>query len=626
MSADTEIRQGQLISPFGTGALHVSSEGISLITGGLDYWFHEYTGEGFDETEFKIEEPRLQRILNVDFFFCPPDFRRRDRYAGNQTNKEIKIPLFRFPRTYFCQRCGQLQRLNPTDKSTRNCECGSKKMVPVPLVAICDHGHAQDFPWNEWVHKTPTPACNGRKLFFKDTGVPGLGGLKVQCQECNADRSLFNVTSATDHEHSFLSDTLSESGDRYLCRGEKPWLNNAKDQSCSRPLRASLRSASNLYFPVIRSAIHIPYPGIPKRLQWAFNHNTELTTVLDLVPEISLEKLRGRFHDLNGFDDDEIKKAINVYLEEKKKSKEQSQGKKLSEIQQELRHEEYDILSNTCNADDLKVKKIELDKYSSTVKDFFSTVCLVERLRETRALAGFTRLFPETDMGPEDLQRLMRDDPPVRGRKWLPANIIYGEGIFLLLDEKKLRAWESLTAVVARAENLSKNYAQAQAARKLLPKDISPRFVLIHTLAHLLMNQMTYEAGYSSASLRERLYVSLDNKREMRGLLIYTAAGDSDGTMGGLVNLGEPGQLERTLAQALENARWCSADPVCMEMGDHGGQGPDNCNLATCHNCGLVPETACEEFNRFLDRGLVVGNEKHPEMGFFAAAINPGKR
>jgi hypothetical protein len=103
----------------------------------------------------------------------------------------------------------------------------------------------------------------------------------------------------------------------------------------------------------------------------------------------------------------------------------------------------------------------------------------------------------------------------------------------------------------------------------------------------------------------------------MCGLLIYTAAGDSDGTLGGLVHLGKPEYLERTLEQAVENARWCSADPICMEMGSHGGQGPDNCNLAACHNCGLVPETACEEFNRFLDRGLAVGNEDHPEMGFF---------
>jgi len=99
--------------------------------------------------------------------------------------------------------------------------------------------------------------------------------------------------------------------------------------------------------------------------------------------------------------------------------------------------------------------------------------------------------------------------------------------------------------------------------------------------------------------------------------LIYTAAGDSEGTMGGLVSMGTRGNLEPVVQKALDKARWCSADPVCMEMGAGGGQGPDSCNLAACHNCALVPETACEEFNRFLDRALVIGDLHKKNLGFF---------
>jgi hypothetical protein len=53
-----------------------------------------------------------------------------------------------------------------------------------------------------------------------------------------------------------------------------------------------------------------------------------------------------------------------------------------------------------------------------------------------------------------------------------------------------------------------------------------------------------------------------------------------------------------------------------MEIGEHG-QGPDSCNMAACHNCGLVPETACEEFNRFLDRALLVGARDSRPLAFF---------
>jgi len=160
-------------------------------------------------------------------------------------------------------------------------------------------------------------------------------------------------------------------------------------------------------------------------------------------------------------------------------------------------------------------------------------------------------------------------------------------------------------------------YNEAQEKRNAKARLISPRFILIHTFAHLLMNRLTFECGYSSAALRERLYVSNDENYPMAGLLIYTADGDAEGTMGGLVRMGKPGYLEPAILTAIEEARWCSADPVCMEMGKMHGQGPDSCNLAACHNCALVPETACEEFNRFLDRGLVIGDIDNSSLGYF---------
>ena len=102
----------------------------------------------------------------------------------------------------------------------------------------------------------------------------------------------------------------------------------------------------------------------------------------------------------------------------------------------------------------------------------------------------------------------------------------------------------------------------------------------------------------------------------MAGILIYTASGDSDGTMGGLVRMGEPGSLEPVISSAIRNATWCSSDPVCMELGE-SGQGPDSCNLSACHSCSLLPETSCERFNRFLDRWTVVGSHDDPSSGFF---------
>jgi hypothetical protein len=104
----------------------------------------------------------------------------------------------------------------------------------------------------------------------------------------------------------------------------------------------------------------------------------------------------------------------------------------------------------------------------------------------------------------------------------------------------------------------------------------------------------------------------------MAGLLIYTAAGDSEGTMGGLVRMARQDNLKPVFAAALNDAHWCSTDPVCMDAGEKG-QGPDSCNLAACHGCVLLPETSCEEFNRFLDRGLVIGTFDNPDLGYFSS-------
>src|SRR5262249_27113451 len=150
---------------------------------------------------------------------------------------------------------------------------------------------------------------------------------------------------------------------------------------------------------------------------------------------------------------------------------------------------------------------------------------------------------------------------------WLPAYVVKGEGIYVELQPSTLEAWESRQEVRSRAGRIAANFQTIQQNRGLAPREIAPRFLLVHTLAHLLINELIYTCGYSSASLRERLYVSAEISRQMAGVLIYTAAGDSEGTMGGLVRMAEPENLDAVISAAIGKARWCSTDPVCMELG-----------------------------------------------------------
>jgi hypothetical protein len=170
---------------------------------------------------------------------------------------------------------------------------------------------------------------------------------------------------------------------------------------------------------------------------------------------------------------------------------------------------------------------------------------------------------------------------------------------------------------VERIAELSRRYNRRRLERGLAERPVAPKYVLLHTFAHLLITQLAFDCGYGSASLRERIYCDIDDpSRPMEGILIYTASGDSEGTLGGLVRQGEPDRLPGIILHALSRAQWCSSDPVCIES---TGQGSDNANLAACHGCVLVPETSCEQGNRLLDRGIVIGTPSQPDIGYFSS-------
>ena len=283
----------------------------------------------------------------------------------------------------------------------------------------------------------------------------------------------------------------------------------------------------------------------------------------------------------------------------------------------EYRHQEYEIFCRDVNEGypktNLLIKSSEISNYGTQVNNYFQRISLLEKLRETRAFVGFSRIFPESSLSVEAQRKLFSS----KYLDWLPAIIVRGEGIFLKFDDSKIDKWlekhdafhqKRIVEIITRFDDLRSKRHQDQ-------KEITPKFMMIHSFAHLLINQLIYDCGYGSASLRERIYVSDDPKFKMSGVLIYTAAGDSEGTMGGLVSMGKPKNLEQTIARAIEKASWCSSDPVCIES---TGQGPSNCNLAACHSCALLPETSCEEQNRLLDRGVLIGTLENPKSGFFS--------
>jgi hypothetical protein len=637
------IRRGQLIAPFGVGAMITVPGGTSMIISGLDFWYKNRDGSDInDPEEFKFEEWRLQELLQVSHFRLPPDYRDSKSPGKDALNLQITIPAFRFPTWHFCPDCKLLKEW-PMVKRGRGgrikcpkCEDKNKTryMFQVPFVAMCELGHIQDFPWREWVHSSLNSLCQG-DLRLIATGSATLAGQKVKCDECGKERNLVGITTSKTSSSGKTITTLSKSlspDEEFLCRGLKPWLGQNCSEPCNAPVKGSLRSASNVYFAQIRSSIYLPRVE-DRRLQELEDllSNPPISTYSNQLIGLGVklnkvsESVKASYpRPLANYTIVQITTILEIFQSKQAAAIEDQATKpsvRLDEDEQTaFRRNEYEGLKKDRDDLLLKITSGDLRAYTPLVRNFFSRIMLVDKLQETRALAGFTRVYPENDLNAYQRQQKLVKTPisAIEGN-WLPAYKVYGEGIFFEFDEEKIKIWENKAE--GRVKPLVDRYQQLQVNRRLRERKITPRFILIHTFAHLIMNRLTFECGYSSAALRERLYVSSNPISPMAGVLIYTADGDSEGTMGGLVRMGKPGYIEPVIQRALENAAWCSADPVCMEMGKHMGQGPDSCNLAACHNCALVPETACEEFNRFLDRAVVIGGIDNHELGFFEEVI-----
>lgn len=621
------IRRAQLVAPFGVGAMSILVNGTSVITAGLDHWYHTDDAANLYPDEFVVDEWRLQERLKVRQLRLPPERRVPFQGGGSQYNVKLHVPALRFPRWSFCIYCKRLEVTTLSMAQPVRCpdpKHEGRKAAPVmsqvPFVVICERGHLDDFPWSEWVHRALQPQCPG-PLRLLSRGGGTLAGQVVRCDPCEQERSLEGVSNAkpgSGPEETDLSKRLSSEGP-YLCQGSRPWAADP-GSGCGWPLRAALRGAGNVYFPKVESAIFLPRtqggataevlevlrrPDVQARIQLLHG----------IFNEVPIDRLRqsSPVELLSPFSDDELSAGLQDLLGPITADDAQpDDGEELAPAVA-WRQPEYDLLRETPHHPDLTATDPGTPpSYGSEI----GRVRRIEVLRETRALRGFTRVrdgMLRLSEGKALLRR--RQLPPPHD--WLPAYVVRGEGIYLELGPAALLAWEARSEVRARADRVAVKFRAVQQRRGLPPREIVPRFVLVHTLAHLLINELIYTCGYSSASLRERLYISGEQGQQMAAVLIYTAAGDSEGTMGGLVRMAEPTNLDTVLTAAIGKARWCSTDPVCMELGE-AGQGPDSCNMAACHGCALLPETSCEEHNRFLDRGLVIGTFDRPDLGFFA--------
>ncbi|WP_444898361.1 DrmB family protein [Microbulbifer sp. VAAC004] len=606
-SKERRVRKSQLISTFGVGAIMEFPQ-ETLMHAGIEAW---QTGP-----DQELVDDRLARRLGVDVFYEPIQAPEKDIPGGT-------VPFVRFPLWQVCPRCRTMQKVEWNDRAPRRCSSTIKprsggqscsgfselrrpKLTAVRFITACEDGHIDDFPWVEWAHTprkeklTRGAGCSNPNLRLSATGRAGLMGLNVECLSCGSKRSMMGAGSP---------DILKE----YGCTGSRPWLgpDSADPCSASHPPRVLQRGATNVYFSQVVSSILIPpHSTAIRRLIARTKFWNFLCSGSDdgRADPARLEQF-SEMHDVSLV---ELTEAVNERLGMINES-----SKDLTE--DEFRLAEYKaFLSGRCQNqnDDLNLSPQSVTDYDPEIQPYFDNIVLIEKLTETRALTGFSRLNPpgSSESGQQSIAALSKNK-----RNWYPAVRAFGEGIFITLNQKLLDEWTGREQVQRRSEQVQQRLNDVNLSRSRELRQISPAFLLLHTLAHLLIRRLSFDCGYGSSSLRERLYCVQNGKEKMSGILIYTAASDAEGTLGGLVLQGKKDHLEQTLRNALVDAANCSSDPLCTES---SGQGSDTLNLAACHACALIPETSCEEGNRLLDRLMVIGEPEDESVGFFGDLLN----
>ncbi len=611
-----ELNSSQLLYSFGVGAI-VDLPQISVIVSGLDDW----TQDPNHVREIKEDRlliglkaavgPHIRKMYSLP---ATPDS------SGNPFDQEalIGVPVSTFPNWMVCPACRRLASLTTgvfelrpdmyrpdrTKYVHANCSVAKTKppvALPARFLVTCEKGHLDDFPWIDFVHYFGQKPCTGSpSLTLEEYGPSGEArDLFVFCQTCENRRQMAEA---------FGKDNREKLPD---CSARRPHLHDFDSDGCKLKMRPILLGASNLWFSQVLSAISIP--DAVDKLSLLVNDHWGMLNDIDSLDGLKYAQKRGDLKAFVGFSLEEILTAI-------KNKRESSVADEEPEGNPDLLLPEWMAFSS--GDEKLRSTEFQIKKVSSPgkFKSLISKVVLVERLREVKALAGFTRIDSPSELDDGDEQRI--DAAPLSRSKvnWLPAVEVRGEGIFIEFSEAKIQNWLSTPAVLEQERIFLNSHIAWRTARNFSnPSANFPgmRYILLHTFSHALMRQIVLECGYTQASIRERIYSRSPNTEggPMAGILLYTSAPDSEGTLGGLVNLGNPEMLEYHIQTALEEATLCASDPTCSE---HRPEYGTSLHAAACHACLFAPETSCEKGNRYLDRAVLVNTISSGDSAFFA--------
>ncbi len=612
-----EIRQSQMLNTFGPGSM-VDLPKQSVLIGGLNHW------QGYREQP--IYEDRLaSRICQI------LDVPKIDLYAPPAAQQDPSAPrtgvtAFTFPAWFVAQvkdekhtppggKEYQTRPLVPWSRLVKGKYFDSDRkkhpVVPVRFVQACLNGHISDIDW--YLFANPDCRSNCPAQLWLDEGGTGndFADIFIRCEQCKNRRPL---SEATIPGRSVLGS----------CKGHRPWLGPGASEQCISPTtnrpernRLLVRSASNAYFAQTLNVISLP--DLDQKLKDAVSQVYEdFLQYAEGEDDIRKERKKKRVADsLEGLSNVAVWAEVNRRLKGVV-----PKTKSIKQVEIEALLSSPDQVGEDVPDGDFYARTRPLNHLKPALAARIDRLVLVHRLREVIAQVGFTRFEAEIP----DIDGDLSDDISIAVRRaaldvepsWVPAIENRGEGIFIAFNKTAIADWQKRPAVKERGQELLNGFNQWCTRRgiALNPANFPGLpYIMLHSLSHLLITAVSLECGYAASSIRERIYVGDAGY----GILLYTGTSGSEGTLGGLIEVGK--RIEHHLASALEFGKLCSNDPVCAQHRPDNMQEERFLHGAACHSCLLIAEPSCERRNEFLDRALVVNTVDQQGTAFFPDAL-----
>ena len=486
----------------------------------------------------------------------------------------------------------------------------------VRYVMACPNGHLDEINWDYLVHGKVE---NHSDYFIYKNPSGGIKDIEIECPKCGKNENFGSV---------YLNPHGRPCTGRFPEREEHRGKEK-RPMNCSERMTIVHKSSANLRIPWIKTLISIKSgltdldhifqkPELKQRLAGIIISKVPITlellgNVLDsLVEEKDMTLSQKNFILSKGW---QILKPIIENTTKKFQPMSYSELL-LDEFISLMKGSKDGIPIQKTNAVKTYCEMIpHLNKTFECENGLKFKICPVTKLSTVSVQKGYSRQ-PVIDDSPnpkpptlvsyeEDLGEMFRGADN-KDHTWFPGVLNHGEGLFIRLDTED--GWHPNLVGDASSKWMSSynspNYQgfHLRDPDQQHPDELHPVFVWWHTLSHLLIRAIGEDAGFSSASVRERVYVETDGKRARGGILLYATQSGADGSMGGLLALAP--YFDRMLEIALDNLRTCSGDPLCFDKKFE----PGSLNGACCFGCTMNSETSCEYRNYWLDRHVLLNN------------------